>query len=100
MARMMLKSAVASLCLLFSFVASIAFGSEKERPEPSKPDSRMKRQIQGWTVLIDDRLLEPANATHGPRALQLLEAQLANIASVGAPDRPPASRAARLVLRP
>jgi hypothetical protein len=56
------------------------------------------RQIQGWTVLIDDRLLEPANATHGPRALQLLEAQLADISSVVAPDRLEKLRSVTIVL--
>ena len=98
MARMMLKLAMASVCLLFSFAAAITLGSEKERPEPSKPNTRTKRQIQGWTVLIDDRLLEPANAAQGPRALQLLEAQLADISSVIASDRLEKLRAVTIVL--
>ena len=75
---------------------SSAIGSET--PEPPKPESRSDRTISGWRIRVDDRLLAPGNAVVGPRALQLLEAELADIASVVAPDRLEKLRAVPIVL--
>jgi len=83
--------------MLLGLAASTVVGSDKDQPEPSRPDTRTKRNIQGWTVLIDDRLLAPANAL-GPRALQLLEAQLADISSVVAAECLEKLRAVTIVL--
>ena len=38
-----------------------------EKPEPPKPDSRTNRQIEGWTVRVDDRLLAPPHEVLGAR---------------------------------
>jgi len=54
-------------------------------PEPPKPTSRTVRQIEGWTVRVDDRLLNPPNVELGQRILKSLEWRLANIRAVVRP---------------
>jgi len=61
------------------------------KPDPPKPTSRTIRDIEGWTVRIDDRLLVPPHDALGARALKLLEAKLADITLVV-----PAERLAKL----
>ncbi|MEI7901124.1 MAG: hypothetical protein WCK89_12805, partial [bacterium] len=46
------------------------------------PASRTARDIEGWRVLVDDRLLAPPNEAFGTRALKLLEAKLTDITYV------------------
>ncbi|MGA2031502.1 MAG: SUMF1/EgtB/PvdO family nonheme iron enzyme [Thermoguttaceae bacterium] len=58
-----------------------------DKLDPPKPASRSVRKIEGWTVRVDDRLLEPRNAALGARALKLLEAKLTEITTVVAADR-------------
>ncbi|MCL2119043.1 MAG: metallopeptidase [Planctomycetaceae bacterium] len=48
-------------------------------PEPAKPTSHTVRNMEGWTVEIDDRLLEQ-NQELGDLALRLLSNQLFQIA--------------------
>ncbi|HWI56378.1 MAG TPA: metallopeptidase [Bacillota bacterium] len=48
----------------------------------SLPTARTVRQIEGWTVRVDDRLLTGPDEMLGRRALQLLEAKLADITFV------------------
>jgi len=55
--------------------------------QPAMPTTRHARTIEGWTVRVDARLLEPPNEALGRRALQLLEAKLADIRSVVPSDR-------------
>ena len=50
-----------------------------------KPASHTTRVIEGWPVLIDDRLLQPPNEELGTRILKSLEARLANIKAVVRP---------------
>jgi hypothetical protein len=50
--------------------------------EPPTPTTRTILKIEGWTVRVDDRLWQPPNEATGRRALQLLEAKLADIKSV------------------
>ena len=69
-----------------------------ERPEPPKPTSRTARNIEGWTVRVDDRLLKSPNDALGTRALKLLEAKLAEIKSVVAADRLAKLQTVRIVL--
>lgn len=84
-----------TLHLIFAILAASSIASAT--PEPP-PGSRTDRTIAGWRVRVDDRLLAQANAVVGRRALQLLEAQLADIASVVAPDRLAKLRAVPIVL--
>ena len=46
------------------------------------PDSHTTRQIEGWTVRVDDRLLTGEGAALGERALKLLTARLVGISAV------------------
>ena len=65
---------------LLSFIvlgATLAHGEEK--PEPAKPTSHTARNIEGWTVEIDDRLLDQEKEL-GDLALRLLSNQLFQIA--------------------
>lgn len=74
-------------CLLMVFTPG-AQGAE-ETAEPAKPSSRAVRQVEGWTVRVDDRLLsgEEKQQELGERALALLTAKLAEIQLIVAPDR-------------
>jgi hypothetical protein len=58
-----------------------------EIPEAPKPVSHTVRNIEGWTVRVDDRLLQPPDDAIGTRALKMLEAKLADITFVVAADR-------------
>jgi glucose/arabinose dehydrogenase len=53
----------------------------------SKPATRTDRQIEGWTVRVDDRLLQPPNEELGSKALQFLAGKLADIKVVVPADR-------------
>jgi len=50
-----------------------------------KPTSRSVRVIEGWTVRVDDRLLQPPDAELGTRILKNLEARLSDITAVVRP---------------
>jgi len=54
--------------------------------DPAKPASHTTRQIEGWTVRVDDRLLEPANKELGQRVLKVLEGKLIDITFVVPPE--------------
>jgi hypothetical protein len=47
-----------------------------------QPDSRSPRDIEGWRVLVDDRLLEPSNEELGARAMRFLESKLFEIKAI------------------
>src|SRR4051794_26747461 len=49
---------------------------------PPLPVSHTTRQIEGWTVRVDDRLLEGDGAELGGRAIKLLTARLVGICVV------------------
>jgi hypothetical protein len=55
--------------------------------EPAKPKSHTTRKIEGWTVRVDDRLLEPANAEAARKALRFLENRLYEITVVVPADK-------------
>ena len=64
---------------LFSLlVAGITFADEQ--PVPAKPTSHTIRNIEGWTVEIDDRLFQEPNKELGELSLRLLSNQLFQIA--------------------
>jgi len=65
--------------LLFSLLVLGTTSRADERPEPAKPDSHTVRNIEGWNVEIDDRLLEQ-NKELGDLSLRLLSNQLFQIA--------------------
>ncbi len=53
---------------------------------PAKPTSHVERQLSEWMVRIDQRLLSTPHKQLGARAVDMLEARLADIASVLAPE--------------
>ena len=57
-----------------------------EKPEPPKPASHTIRNVEGWTVRVDDRLLAPPNDALGTRALRFLEYKLSDIKAVVAAE--------------
>src|SRR5688500_1226537 len=53
-----------------------------EHGEVRPPVSRTAREIEGWTIRVDDRLLQSPDADLGTRALRFLEAKLVEIKAV------------------
>jgi len=85
MTRLIQKNFTA--CLLAALVIQVTLSIRAaDMPEAGKPTARTPRQIEGWTVLVDDRLLQPPEAELGSRTLKMLEAKLTDIASVVAPE--------------
>lgn len=80
---------------LFSvvIVASLCVAQEQDRPA-----SRSVRQVEGWTVRVDDRLLAAPDAELGRRALRFLEAKLADIQVVVPANRLKQLQAVTIVL--
>ena len=54
--------------------------------DPAKPAAHSIRNIEGWTVRVDDRLLAPPKDVLGDHALRFLEYKLADIKAVMAPE--------------
>ena len=61
------------------------------KAEASKPTNRTDRQVEGWTVRVDDRLLLPENRELADKALRFLAFRLAELKVVV-----PADKVARL----
>jgi hypothetical protein len=70
---------VAANCLSGLWAMASERATKAERP---KPTHHTARDVCGWTVRVDDRLLETNNNGLGPRALKLLEARLIVIAAL------------------
>jgi hypothetical protein len=60
--------------------------------------ARSTRNVEGWTVLVDDRLLSPPHEELGARTLRFLAAKLADITYVVPGDKLQALRAVRIVV--
>src|SRR5439155_3816530 len=78
---------VASVLILFAGVnclwpvSASASDTPKKPPRP-KPTHHIHRNLCGWSVRVDDRLLATNSSALGERALKLLEARLIVIAAV------------------
>src|SRR5215204_6373769 len=57
------------------------------RPVPAKPTSHTIRQIEGWSVHVDDRLLSASDQELGERAMGLLAEHLKKIVAVAPQDK-------------
>ncbi len=68
------------------------------KADPPQPSSRTTRRVEGWTVLVDDRLLAPPHEALGAKALRVLEAKLSDIRAVMAEDRLARVQGVRIVL--
>ena len=60
---------------------------DKEQKELPQPKSRTARDVEGWTVRVDDRLLQTPEDALGTRALKFLEAKLVEIKAVVPAER-------------
>jgi len=58
-----------------------------EKPEPSKPASHTERKLAGWTIRVDDRLLQGPDEALGTQALRFLEGKLSDIKVVVPEDK-------------
>lgn len=67
-------------------VTGLAATDAKRTPRP-KPTSHSKRDVDGWTVHVDDRLFALEGAALGRQALRLLAAQLHAITLVVPKDK-------------
>jgi hypothetical protein len=82
--------------LLISATAGLTWADPPQ--DPPKPTSRTTRKIEGWTVRIDDRLLQAPNDEIGRKALRFLENKLADIIVVVPEDRLKKLQAVTIVL--
>jgi len=90
-----MKQSCFAVILLFAALGRI-FAADKQ--EPSKPTSHTARKIEGWTIRVDDRLLQGRDEELGVRVLKALEAKLADINSVVSRDRLEKLHAVTIVL--
>lgn len=65
--------------LIFLTLLSLPAFSAEKKPLPTAHSSR---NLDGWTVRVDDRLLKGEHAARGERALKLLESRLVAVAFV------------------
>ncbi len=73
-----LQTLAASLSLLMVQVVT----ASDSKPERARPTSHTDRQIEGWNVRIDERLLDEKDSETDTRILKSLESRLANIRTV------------------
>jgi hypothetical protein len=71
---------------LFSWPMS-PIEAQGKKPSQPKPESRTTKNIEGWTVKVDDRLLAGNDAELGKRALRFLEDKLGDIKMVVPADK-------------
>ncbi len=63
-------------------VSLITFLSVRAWAAEERPNAHTRRDVEGWTVRVDDRLLNGESAALGERALKVLTARLVAIAIV------------------
>jgi hypothetical protein len=83
--RKLLCTLAAVALLAVPFATASAADAPATRPPaapPPLPASHTTKQIEGWTVRVDDRLLAGEGAAIGERAIKLLTARLVAIAVV------------------
>ncbi len=68
--------------LLILLVATLCALSSSAAESPALPTAHTTRNLEGWTVRVDDRLLTGPSAALGERALKLLQARLVAITFV------------------
>jgi hypothetical protein len=66
-------------CIAIAATAPARILAAETKPVPPLPTSHTTKQIEGWTVRIDDRLLQGDDAPLGERAIKLLTARLMEI---------------------
>jgi hypothetical protein len=71
-----------SVIVLMVSCAAPALAADAPAQSPPLPGSHTTRRIEGWTVRVDDRLIEGTGAPLGERAIKLLTARLVGISVV------------------
>jgi len=87
--------------VLFTAIAGYTPGLLAEEPAGSlpQPKSRSEQQLEGWKLLVDDRLLgESPDAEVGARALRFLAARLVDVKAVVPEERVKDLQAMTIVL--
>lgn len=85
----------------FAFALAFLFAGLTASPaadDAPKPTSRTKRDVEGWTVRVDDRLLDGPDAALGAKALRFLEGKLADVKLVVPADKVKKLQAVVIVL--
>ena len=72
--------------LITATLVGVSLVEAAEKEAPPKPTFHTVRNIEGWTVRVDDRLLAPPNDVLGARALRFLEYKLSDIRAVVAEE--------------
>jgi hypothetical protein len=85
----------ATLLVVAQFLVTVITSNAAE---PARPASRTARTVEGWRVLVDDRLLHAPDDAVGTRALRFLDGKLADIKAVVRPDRVEKLQAVTIVL--
>ncbi len=75
------------LSAIFPVAAARAEEGKSPVAEPAKPTTHVERKLEGWTVRVDQRLLEAPGSEIGTRALRFLEGKLSDIKAVVPADR-------------
>src|SRR5690606_22858917 len=81
-----------------SFPVLCAFAFLASLHADDRPGRHESREIEGWTVLVDARLLEGEGTEEGAKAIALLRASLAGIATVVPADKVERLREVRIFL--
>ena len=76
------QAVVQYLALLVLTVSTLGGDSALAAERKPLPTAHSTRNLEGWTVRVDDRLLKGDHAAAGARALKLLEARLVAITVV------------------
>lgn len=82
-----------SLCCIFAVFTCDARGTDD-----AHPTQHSTRNLEGWTIRVDERLLEAPNEDAGKKALRFLENKLADIKMVVPKDRLEKLQAVTIVL--
>src|SRR5690348_12551390 len=88
----------ARLFLLTAIFFTTNVGTILAQDNAPKPTSHTTRRIEGWTVRIDDRLLQAPNEDVGKKALRYLENKLFDITVVVPADKVQKLQAVTIVL--
>lgn len=75
---------VTLVLIVLGLAGTISFADDAK---PPKPDSHTERNIEGWIVRVDDRLLSEPNAALGESGLKVLANRLCDVKAVVPPEK-------------
>ena len=77
----------ATVCALAACTTLFAAASEEKKEPPPLPTEHETRDVEGWSVRVDKRLLDEKNADLGKRALRVLSNALYDLKVVVNPEK-------------